>query len=195
MAEYYTLSAKGRTWLDKGTPSPAKHLKVFSSLAGLILDNDVPRTAEQVAHAAEVDVEHSVAGLEYLIAAGFVKHGALPKPSDRGETAKPRIRPVEEIVASEERAALARKRYIDSPKGKQAHQKYEDSPKGKLKNYKYWSDPEKGRLVQKRYRLRRRLDELQAHLEKHPELKGLIQPDIDKAQRRLDELDGGNGND
>lgn len=186
---YYTLTKRGRAWIEGEAPDPKRYRETLAALAEMVDENDVPRLPEQVAHIVNISTEQSQARLNSLIAEGYVMHQRLPQPSDRGEVARPRIRPIEEDALAEAKAEASRKRYADSLKGRAAHNRYEDSVKGKAKNTKYWSDPDKGRLVQKKYRLRRRLKEMQDHLKKHPELKSLIQPDIDKTRKRLVELE------
>ncbi len=190
MPDYYALTSKGKAWIENEAPDPTKYQRVLAALVELITENDVPRTAEQVAHTANITPTSSATGLKYLVSKGYTKPDRPPQPSARGETPKIRLRPIEDLAAAEARAEVARTRYALGPKGRQAHSRYEHGEKGRAKNVKYWSDPDKGRKVQKKYRLRRRLSELTAHLKKHPELESLIQPDINKAQRQLAELGG-----
>lgn len=191
MTEYYTLSKLGKAWLDDQAKPPAKYSKVLAALAELITDSDVPRTPEQVTHLLRTPVDQTQAGLQYLTSQGYTAKARPPQPSSKGEVAKIKLRTIEQLAEAEARAQLAQQKYNRSDKGRLAHYKYEFSDRGQAKNAKYWSDPKKGRLVQKRYRLRIRLQQLQSHLDKHPELKDLIQPDIDKAQKELQSLPNG----
>lgn len=189
---YYTLTRKGQAWLADEVVPPAKHVRALAALAELIEENDVPRTPEQVATISGTPREQAPEALAYLAHTGYVaKVAAPPRPAEKGQLAKIRIRSIEELAAAEARAEEARRRYAQSEKGKAAHYKYEDSDKGKSKNVKYWKDPDKGRKVQRRYRLSRRLKELTAFVSAHPEEKDRIQPDIDKVLQQLKELNGG----
>lgn len=186
---YYTLTSKGRAWLADEAPPPAKYSKALAALAELISDNDVPYTAEQVGALIGIPQAQAPEALSHLAQAGYVKTTTPPKLTSSGGVAKIRIRSIEDLAAAEARADEARKRYARSVKGRAAHYKYEKE-KGKPKNVRYWSDPNKGRLVQKRYRLRRRIQELSEFLEKHPDQKAVIQPLIDQAVQKLNQLGG-----
>ena len=185
---YYTLAHKGKAWLEDEAPKPAKYSKIVATLGEMLAENDVPRTSEQVAFSLGQPLPQIISGLSYLKKAGYVVEARPPQPSAKGQVVKIRIRPIEELAAAEAKAEAARIRYATGEKGKAAHKHYEDSPKGRAKNIKYWTDPGKGRKVQKAYRLRRRQKELLAHLATHPEDKAKIRPLLDDVAKRLAEM-------
>ncbi len=157
---YYTLSAQGRAWFNNRAEAPRAGVKVLRALAEEITENDVPRTAEQIARAAGAPVDATQKAISYLVKQGYIVIGRLPRPSEPTETPKPRIRSVEDIVKSEIRAQEARKRYEQSEKGVLAHIKYELSASGRAKNKKYWSS--RGKLIQKAFRLRRNIRSMES---------------------------------
>ena len=105
---YYTLTKRGHAWLEDEAPKPAKYDKILAALGEMILDNDVPRTAEQVGFTANVSATQAKTGLDYLLSTNYVQHGHPPKPSAVGQVPKIRIRPIEELVKAEEFSATLR---------------------------------------------------------------------------------------
>ncbi len=185
---YYTLTTKGKAWTDNEAPDPPKHREVLVSLAELIEENDVPRIPVQVARNISIKESTAEQGLKYLKTKGYVIETTRPpKPSDRGETAKLRVRPIEDLVAAELRTIESQNKYTRSEKGKIVHAKYEGSEKGKEKNKRYRGTP-KGKLTHKAYRLRRRLRELTNFLLTHPEQEAEIRPHITDVETRLKNL-------
>jgi len=186
---YFTLAKKGKVWLSNNAPDPLKYREVLVSLAELMEENDVPRVPAQVAHNIGIKEDIAEQGLKYLTTKGFTKETKPPKPSEKGETAKLRIRPIESLVAAELRTIESQKKYTRSEKGKVVHAKYEGGEKGKAKNVRY-RQSRKGRLVHKAYRLRRRLKELTTFLIEHPEKEDEIRPYITDVETRLNNLKG-----
>lgn len=184
---YFTLTTKGKAWLNEEVLDPPKHKNVLASLAELIEENDMPRLPTQVAHNIGIKEDLAEQGLKYLTATGYTKEAKPPKPSERGETTKLRIRPIESLVAAELRTIESQKKYTKSEKGRAVHAKYEASEKGKDKNTRY-RHSEKGKLVHKVYRLHRRLRELAAFLAEHPEKEAEIRPYIIDTETRLKNL-------
>ena len=181
---YYTLTARGKAWTNDEAPNPLKHKNVLTSLAELLEENDVPRAAVQIARNISLEEDPTEQSLKYLARAGYVKHTKLPQPSEKTETPKLRVRPIEELVAAELRTTESQKKYTKSPKGKLVHSRYEESDKGRTKNIKYRHSV-KGKLVHKVYRLRRRLRELTNFLAAHPEKESEIRPLITEAETKL----------
>ena len=185
---YYTLTTKGRAWLEDDAPGPAKYSKVLAALGELILENDVPRTASQVSHIAEIPEKQSSEGLTYLTASGYVKPAPIPQPSEPLETPKIRIKPIEELAVAEIKREAARERYTHGEKGIASRRKYQTSDKGKIARATYWGGV-KGKLAQKLHRLNRRHRELNAFLASHPEEKDKIQPLIDSITAQIQALE------
>lgn len=154
---YYTLTPQGKQ-VYSSTSSPNKVLK---TLAELLTENDIPRTTEQIAHAGNIPVGRVQTSITSLVVQGLITTAHLPQPKEKTQTPKPRIRPIEEIVESEIRAAEARRRYNQSEKGMTAHYVYEHSEKGIIKNDKYWKEG-RGRLVQRAYRIRKNIKSMQS---------------------------------
>jgi type II secretory pathway component GspD/PulD (secretin) len=188
MTVYYTLTQKGHQWLDDEVIDPPKYKKILASLAELISDNDVPRTPSQVSRVAEVTEQQATEGLISLAKIGYVALAKAPQPSEKLQTPKLRIRPMEELMAAEVRQQESQKRYLHSDKGKVVHYTYEHSEKGQTKNGRYWSS-DRGKLVHKAYRLRRRLKELTAFLTLHKNQKDELGPLIQEVKVKLAEVD------
>ncbi len=184
---YYTLTTRGKAWVDDDAPDPLKHKNVLASLAELIEENDVPRATVQIARNINLEEDQTEQSLKYLIRAGYAKRTALPRPSEKEQTPKLRVRPIEELVAAEMRTIESQQRYTRSPKGKFVHSKYEESEKGKAKNVRY-RESGKGKLVHKAYRMRRRLRELTNFLVANPEKESEIRPLIIDVEARLTTL-------
>ena len=184
---YFTLTQKGRAWLNNEAPDPPKNRKTLAALAELIEENDVPRAAVQIAHITNLPEDTTKRALTYLTKTGYTKRAKLPRPSEKAETPKLRVRPIEELVAAEMRTIESQKKYTRSPKGKLVHSRYEESEKGKTKNIRY-RESEKGKLVHKAYRLRRRLRELTNFLAANPEKESEIRPLITEVEARLANL-------
>jgi len=181
---YYTLTTRGKAWVNDEAPDPLKHKNVLASLAELIEESDVPRVVVQIARNINLEEDQTEQSLKYLVRAGYIKHAKLPQPSEREQTPKLRIRPIEDLVAAEMRTIESQKKYTKSLKGKLVHSRYEESEKGKAKNVKYRGST-KGKLVHKAYRLRRRLRELTNFLTAHPEKESEIRPLIIEVEARL----------
>ncbi len=184
---YYTLTAKGKAWTDSDVPDPPKYREVLVSLAELIEESDMPRIPVQIARNIGINEDAAKQGLKYLKTKGYVKETTPPKPSEPGETAKLRIRPIEDLVAAELRTVESQRKYTQSEKGKVVHTRYEGGEKGKVKNKRY-RGTDKGKLVHKAYRLRRRLRELSAFLLAHPEQEAEIKPYIIDVETKLKNL-------
>ncbi|MEM3426795.1 MAG: hypothetical protein QW212_00845 [Nitrososphaerales archaeon] len=152
---YYLPTSKAQLWYKGKLPGPPpQEAHLLEGLMELIAENDVPRTGEQIARAARLDFKRSEGALKNLVDLGFIQV-AQPTPTESYHTPKPRIRSIEELLESEEKARQARQRYDQSLKGVMAHIRYELSPKGLEKNKRYWQT--RGKLIQKAYRLRRNI--------------------------------------
>jgi len=152
---YFLPTNKAKLWYSgKGPKLPPLESQLLEGLMELMAENDVPRTGEQIARAARVDVKRAETPLKSLLELGYIQQ-TQPTPTESYHTPKPRIRPIEELIEAEEKSRLARQRYDQSLKGVMAHIKYELSPKGLEKNKRYWQA--RGKLVQKAYRLRRNI--------------------------------------
>ncbi len=187
MPTYFTLTQKGNEWLSNDAPDPGKHMKTLAALAELIEENDIPRTPVQVARIVSLPENTVKQHLTYLTQASYTKQAKIPQPSEKEQTPKIRIRPIEDLVAAELRTIESQKKYIRGPKGKAVHAKYEGSDKGKIKNVKY-RESGKGKLVHKAYRLRRRLKELTIFLATYPDRESEIRPLITEVETRLTNL-------
>ncbi len=148
--QYFTLTEIGRQ------STPPDYKTTYKALLMLLGDSDLPRSETQIVKAGG-----SREGIEELIKQGFVEIASLPKPEPK---ARIRIPSIEKIVESEEKRQLSYDRYINSPKGRAALDRYWKEGKGKEAARDYWKS-QKGRATQKRYRLRKSIEEMENYLE------------------------------
>jgi hypothetical protein len=158
---YYTLSGNGRRWFAGKERAPRSNLKVLSALAGLVQENDIPRTTEQIAHATNLTPKAVETALTTLIKDGFVAQAKPPQPIEKTMTPKLRVRTGEEEAARIIKEQESRRRYDHSEKGQFAHYKFEHSDKGIIKNQRYWRD--RGLLIQKVWRIRKNIRTMTEH--------------------------------
>lgn len=158
---YFTLSGQGRRWFAGKERAPRSNLKVLSALAGLIQENDLPRTPEQIAHVTSLTPKAVEIALTTLIKDGYIAQAKPPQPIEKTMTPKLRVRTGEEEAARIIKEQEARRRYDHSEKGQFAHYTFEHSDKGIIKNQRYWTN--RGLLIQKVYRLRKNIRTMTSH--------------------------------
>jgi hypothetical protein len=149
---YFTLTTRGQ-----GEEEPQSYAKVLKVLANELRENDTPRTSLQLSHLLNFTQPATETALNSLLKEGYIVTVSPPQPNKN--VAKSRLKSEEDLVRSQIKAELTRKRYAGSDKGIEASIRYEMSEKGRSKNQSYWAG-ERGRLVQKAYRLRVNVDSM-----------------------------------
>ena len=183
---YYTLSKLGKAWLDDEAPNPSKYRSVLAGLAELVSETngDVPYGVIQIAHVANTTEEVTAAGLDYLIKNGYVSASSPPRPA---KAERLRLPTIQELAAAEERRLQSQQQYMQSDKGKAAVSRYWHGEKGSNVRKAFWSS-EKGKLAQRRWRLKRRMQELIAARDTHPEAKAKINQLVEKVKAEMIEI-------
>jgi len=181
---YYTLSALGHQWAEDEAPNPSKYRSVLGALAELVTHNDVPRTISQISHLLDASIEKVEKGINFLIEKGYIIE-AKPKLETHDRRRLPTI---EELAEVEARHQVNQKKYFEGENGQAALDRYWKEGKGVLVAKKY-RESEKGRMAQKLYRLRRRLQDYEICLEEHPERLGALKSSIEIAKKKVTEAE------
>ena len=170
---YYTLTDLGRE------DSPSKHSKTYASLVLQLRENDLPRTVDQILKGGGTEE-----GIRWLEEKGYFERSKPPKPES---PAKIRTPSIEDVAKSDAKRIISQQRYMQSDKFKEAHRKYEQGERGKQTLAKYWKS-DKGRNAQRRWRLNRKITEMEAFMKGGNGNRETILREIEKTKKQLAEL-------